>query len=235
MLTRDQAYIGVLIDDLINKGVDEPYRMFTSRAEYRILLRQDNADFRLTALSHSLGLASEERYALMMRKQEQVEDLSEAVSHVKLRADVANPVLESLGSTPLSESKKLEDIVARPEVSLSDFINFVPRGTSRVAECPSCDSERSEESPYSSEVIAAVEIGIKYSGYIEREKAQADKNRRLEYIRIPSDFDFDSLQGLSIECRQKLKRYKPETIAQASRISGVSPSDISVLLVYFGR
>ena len=217
ILSRDQAYIGVLIDDLINKGVDEPYRMFTSRAEYRILLRQDNADFRLTALSHSLGLASEERYALMMRKQESVETLSAAVSRVKLRADAANPVLESLGSTPLSESKRLEDIVSRPEVSLSDFMKFVPRGT------------------YSDDIIAAVEIGIKYSGYIEREKAQADKNRRLEYIRIPSDFDFDSLQGLSIECRQKLKRYKPETIAQASRISGVSPSDISVLLVYFGR
>ena len=217
ILSRDQAYIGVLIDDRINKGVDEPYRMFTSRAEYRILLRQDNADFRLTALSHSLGLASEERYALMMRKQESVETLSAAVSRVKLRADAANPVLESLGSTPLSESKRLEDIVSRPEVSLSDFMKFVPRGT------------------YSDDIIAAVEIGIKYSGYIEREKAQADKNRRLEYIRIPSDFDFDSLQGLSIECRQKLKRYKPETIAQASRISGVSPSDISVLLVYFGR
>ena len=217
VLSRDQAYIGVLIDDLINKGVDEPYRMFTSRAEYRILLRQDNADFRLTALSHSLGLASEERYSLMMRKQEDVEALSSAVSRVKLRAEVANPVLESLGSTPLSESKRLVDIVSRPEVSLSDFIQFVPRGT------------------YSEDVVAAVEIGIKYSGYIEREKSQADKNRRLEYIRIPSDFDFDSLQGLSIECRQKLKRYKPETIAQASRISGVSPSDISVLLVYFGR
>jgi tRNA uridine 5-carboxymethylaminomethyl modification enzyme len=153
----------------------------------------------------------------MMRKQEDVEALSSAVSRVKLRAEVANPVLDSLGSTPLSESKRLEDIVSRPEVSLSDFIQFVPRGT------------------YSEDVVAAVEIGIKYSGYIEREKAQADKNRRLEYIRIPSDFDFDSLQGLSIECRQKLKRYKPETIAQASRISGVSPSDISVLLVYFGR
>ena len=217
VLSRDQAYIGVLIDDLINKGVDEPYRMFTSRAEYRILLRQDNADFRLTALSHSLGLASEERYSLMMKKQDSVEALSSAVSRVKLRSEVANPVLESLGSTPLSESKKLEDIVSRPEVSLADFMSFVPRGT------------------YSPEVVATVEIGIKYSGYIEREKAQADKNRRLEYIRIPSDFDFDSLQGLSIECRQKLKRYKPETIAQASRISGVSPSDISVLLVYFGR
>ena len=219
VLTRDQAYIGVLIDDLVNKGVDEPYRMFTSRAEYRILLRQDNADFRLTALSHELGLASEERYALTMQKQEDVEILSTIVSNVKLRSDAANPVLEALGSTPIAESKKLADIVSRPEVSLSDFMNFVPRGTKS----------------FSPEVISAVEISLKYSGYIEREKAQAEKNLRLEYIKIPSDFDFDSLQGLSIECRQKLKRYKPETIAQASRISGVSPSDISVLLVYFGR
>jgi tRNA uridine 5-carboxymethylaminomethyl modification enzyme len=217
VLSRDQAYIGVLIDDLVNKGVDEPYRMFTSRAEFRILLRQDNADFRLTELSHSLGLASENRYSLMMQKQAEVEALQAFVSRIKVKADAINPVLESLGSTPISESKRLEDIVSRPEVFLADLMNFVPRGT------------------FSPEVINAVEIGIKYSGYIEREKAQAEKNSRLEYIKIPADFDFDSLQGLSIECRQKLKRYKPETIAQASRISGVSPSDISVLLVYFGR
>lgn len=217
VLTRDQAYIGVLIDDLINKGVDEPYRMFTSRAEYRILLRQDNADFRLTALSHEVGLASEERYAMTMKKLEDVEKLSEIVPKVKLRADKVNSRLEALGSTPLSESKSMADIVSRPEVSLSDFMDFVPCGT------------------FSPEVVNAVEISIKYAGYIEREKLQAAKNLRLEYIKIPADFDFDSLQGLSIECRQKLKRYKPETIAQASRISGVSPSDISVLLVYFGR
>lgn len=220
ILSRDQAYIGVLIDDLINKGVDEPYRMFTSRAEYRILLRQDNADFRLTALSHEIGLASEKRYSLTMKKQEQVDALTDLVHGIKVTPAKGNVVLSSLGSTPLTESKRLVDIVSRPEVSLSDFISFVPRGTNEG---------------YSSDVVSAVEISIKYSGYIEREKAQADKNRRLEYIRIPSDFDFDSLQGLSIECRQKLKRYKPETIAQASRISGVSPSDISVLLVYFGR
>lgn len=219
VLTRDQAYIGVLIDDLVNKGVDEPYRMFTSRAEYRILLRQDNADFRLTALSHQLGLASQQRYALTMQKLSDVDTLSSIVSRVKLRSDAVNPVLEKLGSTPISESKKLADIVSRPEVSLSDLMDFVPRGTKS----------------FSAEVVNAVEISLKYSGYIEREKAQAQKNLRLEYIKIPSDFDFDSLQGLSIECRQKLKRYKPETIAQASRISGVSPSDISVLLVYFGR
>ena len=220
VLKRDQAYIGVLIDDLINKGVDEPYRMFTSRAEYRILLRQDNADFRLTALSHGLGLASEERYSSMMKKQEAVSELSDFCFHTKIRADRVNEYLISVGSTPISESKHLSDLVSRPELTLSNLLNFVPRGT---------------KSDYSSDEITAVEVSIKYSGYIEREKMQAEKNNRLEYIRIPADFDFDKLQGLTIECRQKLKKYKPETIAQASRISGVSPADISVLLVYFGR
>jgi len=220
ILQRDQAYIGVLIDDLINKGVDEPYRMFTSRAEYRILLRQDNADFRLTALSHDLGLASEERYSSMMKKLEAVSDLVDLCNRTKIRADKVNKYLDSVGSTPLSESKHLSEMVSRPELSLSRLLDFVPRGT---------------KSDYSEDEITAAEISIKYAGYIEREKLQAEKNNRLEYIRIPADFDFDSLQGLTIECRQKLKRYKPETIAQASRISGVSPADISVLLVYFGR
>ena len=218
VLRRDQAYIGVLIDDLINKGVDEPYRMFTSRAEYRILLRQDNADFRLTELSHSVGYASEERYAAVMKKQEEVARLADFCESHKMRADVVNPVLEAAGSTPLTESKRLSELVSRPELSLAELLEIVPRGTK-----------------YSSDVVTSVEIAIKYAGYIEREKLQAQKNNRLEYIKIPADFDFDSLNGLSIECRQKLKRYKPETIAQASRISGVSPADISVLLVYFGR
>ncbi len=244
VLRRDQAYIGVLIDDLINKGVDEPYRMFTSRAEYRILLRQDNADFRLTALSHNLGLASEARYAAVMRKQEAVEALSTFCSNTKLKPEIANSYLESIGSTPLSESKHISDLVARPEISLSEILQIVPRGTKQRSfvasapqddSCSSCHSERSEESPFTEEVITSVEVAIKYAGYIEREKLQAEKNNRLEYIRIPSGFDFDQIHALSIECRQKLKRYKPETIAQASRISGVSPADISVLLVYFGR
>ena len=217
ILRRDQAYIGVLIDDLINKGVDEPYRMFTSRAEFRILLRQDNADFRLTELSHSLGLASEERYAAMCRKQDEVQCLSSAVSATKVRPEQVLELLESKGSTPLSESKHLTELVSRPELSLADLLKIVPCGT------------------YSREVVESVEIAIKYSGYIERERQQAEKNQRLEYIKIPADFDFDSIQSLSIECRQKLKRYRPATIAQASRISGVSPADISVLLVYFGR
>ena len=217
ILRRDQAYIGVLIDDLINKGVDEPYRMFTSRAEYRILLRQDNADARLTELSHSFGLASEERYAAVCRKQEQISELQDYCENKKVRADLVNDYLASVGSSPLSDSRHMDELVARPELSLSDLLQFVPHGT------------------FSPEVIEAVEIGIKYAGYIEREKQQAEKNNRLEYIKIPADFDFDKVHSLSIECRQKLMRYRPSTIAQASRISGISPADISVLLVYFGR
>ena len=217
VLRRDQAYIGVLIDDLINKGVDEPYRMFTSRAEYRILLRQDNADFRLTELSHEIGLASEDRYAAVCRKQEQVQELKEYCENKKVRADLVNDYLASLGSAPLSDSRRLDELVARPELSLADLLQIVPHGT------------------FPPEVVESVEIGIKYAGYIEREKQQAEKNNRLEYIKIPADFDFDKVQSLSIECRQKLMRYRPSTIAQASRISGISPADISVLLVYFGR
>ena len=217
ILHRDQAYIGVLIDDLISKGVDEPYRMFTSRAEFRILLRQDNADFRLTELSYHLGLASEHRYHLLQEKVSQVHELDDLIDSVKLKPDVVNDFLSSIGSSPLSESKHLSDLISRPEVSLGDLLQFVPRGT------------------FSEEVSTSVEISRKYAGYIEREKLQAEKNNRLEYIRIPADFDFDKIQGLTIECRQKLAKYKPETIAQASRISGVSPADISVLLVYFGR
>ena len=155
-----------------------------------------------------------------MKKQNAVSELSDMCFRTKIRADKVNEYLNSIGSTPLSESKHLSDLVSRPELSLSELLNFVPRGT---------------KSDYSSDEITAVEVSIKYAGYIEREKLQAEKNNRLEYIRIPADFDFDNLQGLTIECRQKLKKYRPETIAQASRISGVSPADISVLLVYFGR
>ena len=220
ILRRDQAYIGVLIDDLICKGVDEPYRMFTSRAEYRILLRQDNADSRLTKLSYELGLASEARYNQVMRKQEQIESLSTFCSNYKVKAAQVNSFLSSKGSSTISESKRLDELVSRPELSLEELLQVVPRGTNEH---------------FSSEVVNSVETSIKYSGYLEREKLQAEKNARLEYIKIPSDFEFDSLSGLSIECRQKLKKYRPGTIAQASRISGISPADISVLLVFFGR
>lgn len=221
VLRRDQAYIGVLIDDLINKGVDEPYRMFTSRAEYRILLRQDNADFRLTELSHNLGLASEERFSALCNKQEAVHELSEYCSRTKVKSDFINDYLLSKSSSELTESKHISDLVSRPELSLGDILEIVPRGTNARK--------------YPQDVVTSVEVSIKYSGYIEREKLQADKNSRLEYIKIPAGFDFDRLSSLSMECRQKLKRYQPQTIGQASRISGVSPSDISVLLVYFGR
>ena len=226
VLHRDEAYIGVLIDDLITKGVDEPYRMFTSRAEYRILLRQDNADQRLTAKSHAIGLADEQRYAYTMKKYEVVQELQDYAESTLVKAEVINPYLESVGSAPLTESKKLADLASRPELSLSELLRFVPRGT---YDNDSCHSERERG------ICDAVEIFLKYRGYIEREKALADKMARLENLRIPADFDFDKVSSLSIECRQKLKRYRPETIAQASRISGVSPADISVLLVYFGR
>lgn len=235
VLRRDESYIGVLIDDLITKGVDEPYRMFTSRAEYRILLRQDNADLRLTEKSYRIGLASEERYRLMTEKYETVSNLARMCDEVNLRADVINDYLSESNSATLFESKRISDLASRPEISLDRLLNFVPRGTfiKFSVDLPEvedvCSSQRRKE------IIDSVEIGVKYKGYIEREKSIAEKIARLEDLKIPQDFDFDKVSGLTIECRQKLLRYKPTTIAQASRISGVSPADISVLLVYFGR
>ena len=217
ILRRDQSYIGVLIDDLVTKGVDEPYRMFTSRAEYRILLRQDNADQRLTPLAHEIGLADEARYAATMEKYERVEELKSYCESKNLTVRQANPYLESVGSSPISESKKIADLATRPEVSLGELLQLVPRGT------------------YQQDVVENVEISLRYKGYIDRELLMAEKIRRLEDLKIPEDFDFERVAGLTIECRQKLKKYRPLTIAQASRISGVSPADISVLLVYFGR
>ena len=235
VLRRDESYIGVLIDDLITKGVDEPYRMFTSRAEYRILLRQDNADLRLTEKSYKIGLASEERYRLMTEKYETVNDLARMCEEVNLRADVINDYLSESNSATLSESKRISDLASRPEISLDELLNFVPRGTFVKFSVDLPEVEDVGSSQRRKEIIDSVEIGVKYKGYIEREKSIAEKIARLEDLKIPQDFDFDKVSGLTIECRQKLLRYKPTTIAQASRISGVSPADISVLLVYFGR
>ena len=235
VLRRDESYIGVLIDDLITKGVDEPYRMFTSRAEYRILLRQDNADLRLTEKSYRIGLASEERYRLMTEKYETVNDLARMCDEVNLRADVINDYLSESNSATLSESKRISDLASRPEISLDELLNFVPRGTFDKFSVVLPEGEDVGSSQRRKEIIDSVEIGVKYKGYIEREKSIAEKIARLEDLKIPQDFDFDKVSGLTIECRQKLLRYKPTTIAQASRISGVSPADISVLLVYFGR
>lgn len=226
VLHRDEAYIGVLIDDLITKGVDEPYRMFTSRAEYRILLRQDNADQRLTPLSYSIGLAGQDRYDATMRKYDDVSRLTDLCESRNVTAASINDFLRESGSAVLSESKKIADVATRPELALSDILNFVPRGTLEAAGFDGVPDEA---------VVESVEINLKYKGYIDRERQQVEKQRRLESLEIPENFDFDKLSGLTIECRQKFKRYSPRTIGQASRISGVSPADISVLLVYFGR
>lgn len=226
VLGRDSSYIGVLIDDLITKGVDEPYRMFTSRAEYRILLRQDNADLRLTAKSHAIGLADDFRYELTMKKYDNVSKLIDFCDDTNIKPADSLTYLESVGSTPLAESKKISELVTRPELKLDRLLSIVPRRTLDKAAI---------SLPVNDDVIQAVEIEIKYKGYIERERKLAEKLTKLENLLIPEGFDFDKVSSLTIECRQKLKRYAPKTIAQASRISGVSPADISVLLVYFGR
>ena len=220
ILGREESYIGVLIDDLLSKGVDEPYRMFTSRAEYRILLRQDNADERLTAKGYEIGLATEDRMRLTESKYIDAARLLEYCSTCNYAPEAVNPYLASVNSALLSESKRIAEIALRPEVNLSDLLKIVPRGTLNSL---------------SEEIIDSVEITLKYSGYIEKEKRQAEKIKRLEDLVIPDSFDYSKLNGLTIEARQKLARYQPVTLAQAARISGVSPADISVLLVYFGR
>jgi len=250
VLGRDQSYIGVLIDDLITKGVDEPYRMFTSRAEYRILLRQDNADLRLTPLSYSLGLASQSRYDFTMRKYEKINSLLSFCESSNISPDEVNYYLELISSTVVSESKKISDIASRPEVSLNNLLGCSNRfkkfdlSVNTDVKIPLVDNilpkiseeQRSEvEHQLYDTIIDDTEISIKYQGYINREKLLADKIKRLENLVIPDNYDFDRVSGLSIECRQKLNRYNPKTIAQASRISGVSPSDISILLLFFGR
>ena len=250
ILKRDQAYIGVLIDDLITKGVDEPYRMFTSRAEYRILLRQDNADDRLTPIGREIGLVDDFRWRVFQEKREQIRHLTEELDICSLRPAQINPYLTSVAEAPIETSKRASELLVRPFVTLRGLLEFVPRGTS-ATEMPDQDRHDAEilslRIPWSgrerpaeirfdeAEVLDAVEIRIKYAGYIERERRLADKMLRLEDLVIPEGFDFQKLTALSMECRIKLERYRPRTIAQASRISGVSPADISVLLVYFGR
>ena len=225
MLHRDEAYIGVLIDDLITKGVDEPYRMFTSRAEYRILLRQDNADERLTRKGHELGLANVERLDQFNRKEEKVEEIIHFVNNFSIKADRINPFLESIGTAPLKQGVKLIDLLVRPHVDLG----IMAREVSPLRELLETIRERREE------IIESADIRIKYNGYIKREQVMADKITRLEDIRIKDKFNYNEIQSLSTEARQKLTRINPETIAQASRIPGVSPNDISVLLVLLGR
>ena len=297
ILKRDQAYIGVLIDDLITKGVDEPYRMFTSRAEYRILLRQDNADLRLTGLSYNAGLADKFRYDYTCRKYESVEKFNQFFEEVSVKPESVNDYLSSVSTSEISCRTRLSALISRPQVKLSELFDLVPRGTflknnididnefasplssllsdgveysdlltygnkeslkvklnatSSISysdaayvlqyntEYPTADLDsefmaQKVDSNYRKEILDSSEIALKYKGYIERERQLADKIMRLENLSIPENFDFDRVESLSIECRQKLKKYAPRTIAQASRISGVSPSDISVLLVYFGR
>ena len=224
VLQRDEAYIGVLIDDLVTKGVDEPYRMFTSRAEYRILLRQDNADIRLTPLGYEIGLISQNRFEHFAEKNTSVESLISFAHRQSIKAMEINDYLKSINSEPLSQGRKLYDILMRNNVTFGSLTEVLPKLRKFI-----------KENEISAEAIEEAEIQIKYKGYIEREKFIADKLHRLENIRIPEDFDFHSINSLTIEARQKLTRIKPETIGQASRIPGVSPADVNVLLVKFGR
>ena len=223
ILSREEAYIGVLIDDLITKGTEEPYRMFTSRAEYRTLLRQDNADLRLTPRSHALGLASDARMRLLDTKSKKTSALLRFFEKTSVVPEDINPVLTSKASNPVKQSLKIAKVLARPNLTMTDFLaldkvnDFVTKEAIDTA------------------TLEQVEIQVKYAGYIAKEKLQADKLSSLEHVPIPEDFDYEKVKSLSIEARQKLKKIQPVTIAQASRISGVSPSDLSVLLVYMGR
>lgn len=225
ILGRDEAYIGVLIDDLVTKGVDEPYRMFTSRAEYRILLRQDDADMRLTEKSWNLGLAKNDRYQYLQEKKREIDKIWKFCQDYSIKANLINTALEQIGTTPLTRGCKLFDLIGRPQVTINNISEHIASFKSMLNSIPN----RKEE------IIEAAEIGIKYKGYIERERQVAEKMQRLENIRIKGVFDYSNLQSLSTEARQKLIKIDPVTLAQASRIPGVSPSDINVLLVLMGR
>ena len=224
-LKRDEAYIGVLVDDLVTKGVDEPYRMFTSRAEYRILLRQDDADARLTEKAYELGIAKRDRYDWWMEKKQHIEEIENFCKTYPIKPKLVNGALESIGSTPLVYGCKLEDLVARPELNFETLYSIVPELHERIENLPNRKEEISE----------AAEIHIKYKGYIERERQVAEKMHRLENIKIKGKFDYSNLNAISTEARQKLEKIQPVTLAQASRIPGVSPSDINAMLVLLGR
>ncbi len=225
VLHRDEAYIGVLIDDLVTKGVDEPYRMFTSRAEYRILLRQDDADARLTEKAYELGLVKRDRYDWWLEKKQFIEEIEAFCQNFAIKPRLINSALEALGTTPLQFGCKLVDLVNRPQLNLQNLAEIIPQ----LKEVLNRPQNRREE------IAEAAEIRMKYKGYIDRERIVADKMHRLENIKIKGHFNYNELQGLSTECRQKLEKIQPETLAQASRIPGVSPSDINVLLVLLGR
>ncbi|HUH51630.1 MAG TPA: tRNA uridine-5-carboxymethylaminomethyl(34) synthesis enzyme MnmG [Flavobacterium sp.] len=223
ILKRDEAYIGVLIDDLITKGTEEPYRMFTSRAEYRTLLRQDNADFRLTPMSFEIGLASEERLRKMEKKRNDSQKMIQFFKETSVAVDEANMILEEKGSAPIIQADKMFKVFSRPQLELEDMLKFT-----KV-------KQYVDENAFDQEVLEQAEIQVKYSGYIEKERNNADKLIRLEEAKIPESFDYDKVKSLSYEAREKLKKIRPITISQASRISGISPADISVLLIYMGR
>lgn len=223
ILKRDEAYIGVLIDDLITKGTEEPYRMFTSRAEYRTLLRQDNADLRLTPKGYGIGLAKENRLKRMEYKLDASEKFVTFFKETSIKAEVANPILEAKGSSLMTQGDKMFKVFSRPQIDLEDILKF------------KAVTDYISEHNLDQEVIEQAEIQVKYSGYIEKEKNHADKVNRLEDVRIPDNYEFDKIKAISIEARQKLTKIRPTSIAQASRISGVSPSDISVLLIHMGR
>ena len=227
VLGRDEAYIGVLIDDLVTKGVDEPYRMFTSRAEYRILLRQDDADMRLTPIGYRIGLADAHRHEAMLRKKEARDSLIEWCGTFLVKmGDGINEKLTALGTAPLTASVRLTELLKRPQLNFCNLSDILPKLRKRL---DSIEEARREE------IIEAAEILIKYGGYIDREKEQAEKARRLEYVKLPHHLDYNTLLSLSTEARQKLSRIRPATIGQASRIPGVSPADINILLVLLKR